>query len=173
MRVLDGEGVVYALGSRATRGLTVQVTDETGRPVEGAAVSFRLPNEGATGMFEGGSKSEVVVTKADGRASVWGMQWNRVGGPVEVRLTAMKGPARAGAVTQVYLSADVAPETKESRVPAMRTGRRLTTLLLVVAGIAGGGLAAGMIAGKTAQASGVAPPAAPRIGAPSVILGKP
>src|SRR5437879_5619201 len=46
VRVVDGEGAVYAIGTRATRGVTVQVTDETGKPVEGASISFRLPEEG-------------------------------------------------------------------------------------------------------------------------------
>jgi hypothetical protein len=40
------DGAVYRKGARATRGLTVLVTDETGKPLEHAAVSFRLPEEG-------------------------------------------------------------------------------------------------------------------------------
>jgi hypothetical protein len=34
LKVVDGEGVVYRTGTRATRGLTVLVTDETGKPVD-------------------------------------------------------------------------------------------------------------------------------------------
>ena len=43
IRLTEGDGAIYAKGSRATRGLTVLITDETGRPVEGATVSFSLP----------------------------------------------------------------------------------------------------------------------------------
>jgi hypothetical protein len=57
LRVIEGEGAVYAPGSRATRGITVQVTDETGQPLEGVAVSFRLPEEGAGGTFASGLRT--------------------------------------------------------------------------------------------------------------------
>jgi hypothetical protein len=43
VHIIDGEGAAYALGSRATRGVTVQITDEIGRAVDGATVSFMLP----------------------------------------------------------------------------------------------------------------------------------
>src|ERR1035437_11048151 len=55
IRVIEGEGVAYPLGGRATRGVTVQVTDETGKPIENASVSFRLPEEGPSGTFSNGS----------------------------------------------------------------------------------------------------------------------
>ena len=101
---MEGEGAVYPIGSRATRGVTVQVTDETGKPVDSAAVVFRLPDDGPTGTFSSGMPTEAVTTSADGRANVWGMQWNRVTGPLEVRITAAKGQARAGTVCGLYLS---------------------------------------------------------------------
>src|SRR5580698_8535226 len=96
IRVLEGEGVAYPLGGRATRGVTIQVTDETGKPVEGASVSFRLPEEGPSGTFSSGSRTEIGMTKPDGRAAAWGMQWNHTEGPFEIRITAVKGQARAG-----------------------------------------------------------------------------
>src|ERR1700685_1502523 len=55
IRILEGEGVAYPVGGRATRGVTIQVTDETGKPIEGASVSFRLPEEGPSGTFTNGS----------------------------------------------------------------------------------------------------------------------
>ena len=104
IRVVEGEGAVYPIGSRATRGVTVQVTDETGKPVIGATVNFRLPDSGPTGTFSSGMRAESVTTGTEGRANVWGMQWNKVSGPVEIRTTAVKGQARAGTVFSVYLS---------------------------------------------------------------------
>ena len=96
VRVVEGEGAVYGIGSRATRGITIQVTDETGKPVSGSTVTFRLPDSGSTGTFPSGSKTEVVATRADGRAAAWGMQWNRAPGALEIRITAVKGQTRAG-----------------------------------------------------------------------------
>ena len=40
IQIVEGEGAVYAPGARSARPLAVEVTDETGRPVAGAAVSF-------------------------------------------------------------------------------------------------------------------------------------
>src|SRR5579884_3451236 len=104
LRVIDGEGAVYSAGSRATRGLAVKVTDENGNAVDGAAVSFQLPADGATGRFSNGGRTEIVSTKADGLASVWGMQWSKTPGAFEVHITASKGQARAGlAVAQTIV----------------------------------------------------------------------
>ena len=82
------------MGGRATRGLTVQVTDEAGKPVEGASVSFRLPDSGPAGTFASGSRTEIVTTGGDGRAGVWGMQWNRTAG---IAGSADHGAQRPGA----------------------------------------------------------------------------
>jgi len=62
IRVVDGAGAVYPIGSRATRGVTVQVTDEIGKPVDSAAVSFRLPDDGPSGTFSSGMRMEIVTT---------------------------------------------------------------------------------------------------------------
>src|SRR5579871_3044640 len=89
--IVEGDGSTYAPGGRATRGLTVQVSDENGKPVPGATVTFRLPATGASGEFFGGSRSESVATGPEGRASVWGVQWNRTPGDVEITVSAGKG----------------------------------------------------------------------------------
>ena len=171
IRIVEGEGAVYAIGSRATRGVTVQVTDETGRPVEGASVVFRLPNDGPSGTFSSGTQTEIVGTAADGRASVWGMQWNRLTGPLEVRITASKGQARAGTVCGLYLSnALVTSEPRQSAGGGWRSHRKIWI---------GAGIAAAFV-GVAAISSRGSPSAAataggnpPQIGAPSIIIGKP
>jgi hypothetical protein len=111
LKVVDGDGAVYRTGTRATHGLTVMVTDETGKPVDMASVSFRLPDGGATGTFSSGLRTEIVTTGPDGHASVWGMQWNKTAGPVEIRVTAIKEQARAGIVSTEYLSDAVAAKS--------------------------------------------------------------
>src|SRR5271154_1140176 len=111
LKVVDGDGAVYRPGTRATHGLTVLVTDETGKPVDMAAVSFRLPDQGASGAFNSGLRTEIVTTGPDGRATVWGMQWNKTAGPVEIRITAIKEQARAGIVSTQYLSDSVTAQS--------------------------------------------------------------
>jgi len=181
IRIVEGEGAVYAIGSRATRGITVQVTDETGKPVNNAAVVFRLPEDGPTGTFSSGMPTEVVPTGADGRANVWGMQWNRVTGPLEVRITAAKGQARAGTVCALYLSNALsnAPTNalSSSEPRPSKGGWRSHKKIWMGVGIAAAafvGVAAVSSRGTPspggAAAAGVN---APHIGTPTIIIGKP
>jgi hypothetical protein len=172
LKVVEGEGSVYRTGTRATRGLTVLVTDETGKPVENAAVSFRLPDEGATGLFSSGLRTEVVMTAANGRATVWGMQWNKIPGPVEIRVTTVKDQARAGIVSTQYLSDAIAP--KAGGEGTFSTSHKSRTKWVLIAAAAGGavaGVAFGRSKGTTAVAS---PPATSiSIGSPSITIGHP
>jgi len=109
IRVTEGDGLAYPIGSRATRGITILILDDAGKPVDGATVSFRLPELGPGGTFSNGSKTEIVTTHADGRASVWGMKWNRQAGAFDVGITATKGQARAGTVCAQHLTEAAAP----------------------------------------------------------------
>ena len=151
LKVLEGEGVVYRTGTRATRGLTVLVTDETGKPVEMATVSFRLPDEGASGTFSSGLRTEIATTGPDGRATVWGMQWNKTPGPVEIRITAIKDQARAGLVSTQYLSDSVAPKAGgEGVFSASHGGHKWLWLGAIAAGAVGAGAAFGFSKGSNA-----------------------
>jgi hypothetical protein len=170
IKVTEGEGSIYAVGGRATRGLTVQVTDEAGKPVEGASVSFRLPDSGPAGTFASGSRTEIVTTGADGRAGVWGMQWNRTAGSLEVRITALKGRARAGTTCSVYLSDS--PEARASTARAGPKGHKWLWIALAAGGAAAAGVAVTALAGKPATAVS-STPAGFSIGSPSIILGHP
>jgi hypothetical protein len=166
IRILEGEGDTYALGSRATRGITVQVTAETGEPVSEAAVTFRLPDSGPGGTFASGGRTEVIVTGPDGRVTVWGMQWNRVPGPFEVRITAAKGEARAGTVCPLALID--APQT------GLEPSRGHKKLWIALAGV--GAAVAAVAAASSGSSPGAAPPPAvnaPRIGAPTITIGRP
>ncbi len=172
LRVIEGEGAVYGIGSRSARGITVQVTDETGKPVDNATVSFLLPEQGPGGVFRSGAHTEIVTTRADGRASVWGMQWNRSPGPFEVRITASKGQARAGLVCPQYLSeATVASRDRTGSFSSHRSHSKWVILSLVAAGAVGAGYAGSRLNKNST-------PAAPgakslTIGAPTITIGHP
>jgi hypothetical protein len=103
IQVVDGEGAVHAPGSRSVKPLTVEVRDETGRPVERAAVSFVLPDSGPGGAFPGGLRTEVEMTNENGRAAIRGLQWNRVPGRFQIRIVALREQARAGMVSFQYI----------------------------------------------------------------------
>jgi len=166
IRVVEGEGASYPIGSRATRGITVQITDETGRPVEGVTVSFSLPSTGPSGLFATGATSEIASTRADGRAGVWGMQWNQNAGAFEIRITAVKGQARAGMVCSQYLSDAPSPRKASSRIGP--GGRKWLWIALAVAGGAGTALATAGLAGKPAANA-----SATQIGTPTILVSHP
>jgi hypothetical protein len=177
LKVVEGEGVTYRTGARATRGITVLVTDETGKPVENAAVSFQLPDQGPSGVFNSGRRTETVTSGEDGRATVWGMQWNKSAGPVEIRITAVKDQARAGIVATQYLNDTVVP----SAVPqtggegVFRASHKGRGKWLLIGALAGGAAAAGMAFGHSqgAKTNPAAPPVGISIGSPSIIVGHP
>jgi hypothetical protein len=104
IKVQEGEGAVHPPGARIARPLTVEVTDETGRPVAGAAVSFQLPPEGPSGLFSNGLRTDLVLTDQSGHASIHSVQLNRSGGQFRIRITAVKEQARAGAVSLQYIA---------------------------------------------------------------------
>lgn len=173
LKVLEGEGSVYRTGSRATRGLIVLVTDETGKPVTNAAVSFRMPDEGAGGVFSSGLRTEVVTTGPDGKASVWGMQWNKTAGPVEIRITAVKDQARAGLVSTQYLSDAVSNKAGGDGVfTASHKGS--AKWFLIAAGVGGAAAAGAFFAmSHSAATSPVAASSGFLIGSPTIIVGHP
>ena len=173
LKVVEGDGVIYRTGARASRGLTVLVSDETGKPLEHAAVGFRLPEEGPGGVFSSGLRTEVVNTGPDGRATVWGMQWNKMAGPVEIRITAIKDQARAGIISTQYLSDALAPNAGgEGTFTAPHKGHAKWILVAVAVG---GGAAAGFaFARSKATAAGAGSgPVGVMIGNPSINVGHP
>ncbi len=173
LRVLEGDGATYRIGMRATRGITVLVTDENGQPVDMAAVSFRLPDQGASGVFSSGLRTEVVTTGPDGHASAWGMQWNKTPGTVEIRITAVKGQARAGLIGTQYLSDAAAPKAGgEGVFTASHSGHKWLWIALL-AGAAGGGGAGYMLLRSGSSSSSASTVTGVNIGTPSITVGHP
>lgn len=177
IRVIEGDNSAYTAGTRAVRGITVELTDEAGKPVPNAAISFRLPEQGPTGTFSNGTQTEVTSTSPSGRATVWGMKWNRIPGPFAIRITAAKGETRAGAIVQQQLLEPSSPEAAAlvARQDPMskykiRRNRKWVWLTAIAGAAAGGGL---MLGARQGGGSSTASAAAPTltIGRPSIILG--
>lgn len=173
VKAVEGDGATYAPGSRATRGVSVLVADENGRPVAGAIISFTLPTTGPSGEFVSGTRTEIVTTKGDGRASVCGMRWNRLPGPFELRVTAIKGQLRADLAVKLELSG--AP-SKSSAPSSIGSGNHkwLWIGLGGMAAVAGAVVAGYASKGSTGSSSGSsASTAAVQIGTPTISLGHP
>jgi len=170
IQIVEGEGAVHAPGSRSARPLTVEVTDETGRPVPGAAVSFHLPDDGPGGAFANGLHTAVALTDGNGRVSLHGIQANRTPGRFQIRIVASKEQARAGVMASQY----VAEPHSGVATAAAAKGR---AKWVVVAALVGGGAAAGVLsAGKKSAAAPTAPaapPAPPVTTTPTVSIGNP
>jgi hypothetical protein len=117
IQVLEGEGAISTTGTRSSKPITILVTDDAGKPVEAAGVTFRLPEDGASGFFGSGLKSEIQITGPDGRASVWGINWTDTPGPVRIRVTAAKEQARAGIIISQYVAPPAKPGEPPPQIP--------------------------------------------------------
>ena len=175
IRVVEGEGAVHLPGSRGTRPITVEITEETGKPVPGAAVSFHLPENGPGGAFVNGLRTEVVTTDVHGRASLHGLLANRIPGRFQIRILASKEQARAGTVSFQYVAEPKAGAAAASGASASAAGRKRWIVLAAVAGGAVAGIVAsrGGAASPPAAAPTAPAPAGLSIGTPSITVGKP
>ncbi len=105
LRTVAGDNAAHETESLEAKGFAVEVTDEAGTPLPGVAVTFRLPEEGTTGLFPDGNRSAVVYTSEQGQASAPGIRWGASPGTVSIRITAVKGAAHAGILAQQQLIA--------------------------------------------------------------------
>ena len=191
IQVIEGEGGVHAPGARSARPLVVEITDETGRPVAGAAVSFHLPDDGPGGVFANGLRTDVTTTDERGRTSVRGFQLNRMAGRFEIRIVASKEQARAGTVSYQYIAAANggggaarAPDAggrSSSKAPVTAGKSHGIGKWLLIVALAGGGAAAGLMAahpgGQSSAASTSGQTSAAgaltlSIGTPTITVGK-
>jgi hypothetical protein len=172
IRVVEGEGAVHLPGSRSTRPITVEITEETGKPVAGAAVSFHLPEDGPGGAFVNGLRTEVVVTDAHGRASLYGLLANRIPGRFQIRILTSKEQARDGTVSFQY----VAEPTGKALAASSKTPAGRRKWIYVAAAVAGGAVAVVVTRGGAASPAAAipsTPPPAFNIGTPVITVGKP
>jgi len=176
IRVIEGEGAVHAPGSRSKRPLTVEVTDETGKPVEGAAVSFHLPEEGPGGVFANGMRTEVAVTDSHGHAGVHGLQLNRASGRFQIRIVASKEQARAGMASFQYIAeagSGAGPGGHPAKAGSSHGHKKWIVVAAVAMLVGGGAAAAILVAGRSGSTTEPAPTITLSIGTPAITVGKP
>jgi len=161
IRFLAGDGGVHAPGRRAVRPLIVEVTDETGKPVAAASVSFHLPENGGGGAFPNGMHTDVSSTDAQGRAVMRAVDVARSPGPFQIRVVAVKEQARAGTVSTQYVGeASTAPPR-----------RKWIAVAVAITGATAAG--AFSVLHKSAPASPPTAPAAPPVTPPAISIGTP
>jgi hypothetical protein len=141
LQVIQGEGAVYAAGSRGGEVLRVQVTGQDGAPVRGVVVSFLMPASGPGGTFSNGLSADVVITGADGMALVRGVHWNKRPGALKMRVTAAKGQVRAAAAVSMELVGS--GDSRASQTTA-KAGRSRTKVVVLLVCAAAGSVAAGL-----------------------------
>lgn len=117
IRVISGNRGDALAGSKAPNGFTFEVTDANGAPVTDAAVSLRLPDSGATGVFADGTHSSVAYTNQNGQAQINGIQWGETTGSASIRVTATKDTAHAGLLLEQSIAPTVA---KTAALPSIK-----------------------------------------------------
>jgi len=138
--VVEGEGAINNVRQRVTRDPIVRVEDENHKPVVGAAVTFTLPTEGATGEFGNGAKSLTVMTDNQGQATATGLRMNPVDGKVPIHVNAAyRGVSTRTTITQFsVLPPGVKPVTS-STAASHGHGALIGILVALGAAAAGGG----------------------------------
>jgi len=166
--VVEGEGAINNVRQRVNRDTVVQVEDQDRRPVAGAAVTFFLPDQGASGTFPNGSRMLMVLTDNQGRAAARGIRPNSQSGPMQIRVTAsFQGLTASALITQT--NAATGPATSGT---GMSKGTKWAIILAIAGGAAAGGIAAATHGGgsngggSSATPSIVITPGTPTVGAP-------
>jgi hypothetical protein len=134
-------------------------------------VSFHLPEQGPSGTFVNGLRTEVAVTDDRGRAAVHSIEFNRVPGRFEIRIVASKEQARAGTVSFQY----IAGTSPGAAAAAVKGGghRRKKWLIVAAAVVAGAGAAGGAMALVRPSPAAGESTTTLTIGPPSITVGKP
>jgi len=144
------------------------VTDEGGKPVAAAAVSFHLPEDGGGGAFPNGMHTDISMTDAQGRAVMRTVEISRTPGPFQIRIVAVKEQARAGAVSTQYVG----------EAASVRPRRTWIAVAVAVGGATVAGAFSALRKSTTPAATPSAPPTPPpspsiSIGTPTTTVGRP
>ena len=133
--VVEGQGAINNIQQHRAKEPVVQVTEDQ-KPVQGATVTFILPDDGPSGVFGNGARMMTIQTDEKGQAVGRGLRPNQTGGRLQIRVTASFHGETAGAVIS-QINAEPAGATGGGN------GKKFLILALI-GGAAAGGIAAAM-----------------------------
>ena len=164
--VVEGEGALNNIRTRAAAPLVVEVRDARDKPVAKAEVVFQLPPAGPGGMFFGWLRNQSVRTGVDGRAETTGFTPNDEQGRFNIKVTATSGTETAS----VIISQSNTANGGSGNGKQAKSGKSNLWKVLIVVGAAG--LAGGIVA-ATRGSSSATPPMPVTISAGPVTIGGP
>ena len=176
VRVIEGGDSPATAGTVSRNRLSVRVETQSGQPIRGATVTFRLPSEGPGGRFASGMLNESLITNGEGTASVFGIRWADQPGLATVRVAAILDGGRAECVIPVTVlrPSDSGSRSSEASARSGSAARKW----LILAGVAGGALAGLAFAGGSSSAAAASSVAGAvstpiTIQPPTISIGKP
>ncbi|HVN05241.1 MAG TPA: hypothetical protein VMT86_12530 [Bryobacteraceae bacterium] len=165
--IVEGEGAVNNLRQRVVREPIVRVEDQNHKPVAGAAVSFLLPGNGASGTFANGSTMLTVTTDAKGQAVARGIRANNLPGQYQIQVTASSGNLSA---TATIAQVNAAVAAGAGAAAAAGISAKLIAVLVIVGAAAATGAAYAAThngsSNSTTPSQTVLAPGSPSVGAP-------
>ncbi|MCU1274465.1 MAG: hypothetical protein JWO48_1896 [Bryobacterales bacterium] len=142
--VVEGQGAINNIQQHRAKEPVVQVTEDQ-KPVQGASVTFILPDDGPSGVFANGARMMTIQTDEKGQAVGRGLRPNQTAGRLQIRVTASFHGQTAGAVIS-QINAEPAGATSGGN------GKKFLILALI-GGAAAGGIAAAMGGRSSSSAS--------------------
>jgi hypothetical protein len=136
--IVEGEGAINNVRQRVAREPIVQVEDENRKPVAGAAVTFVLPQQGASATFPDGARSLTVLTDEQGRAAARGLQANNIDGKYEIRVNA----SHTGRTATISIAQSNALAAAAAGAAAAGISGKLIAIIAVAGAAAAGGVVA-------------------------------
>jgi hypothetical protein len=134
--VLEGQGAINNIQQHRAKEPVIQVSEDQ-RPVQGASVTFILPDDGPSGFFGNGARMMTIQTDEKGQAVGRGLRPNQTGGRLQIRVTAsFHGETASAVISQI--NAEPAGATSGGG-----NGKKFLILALI-GGAAAGGIAAAM-----------------------------
>ena len=156
--VVEGAAGINNIRTGSARDVVVRVEDESGAPVESAAVVFSLPAQGAGGAFPENAKTLTVMTDASGLATMRGVRPNRIAGKFQIHVNASRQGRTARAdVAQFNM---VVPNAAEE---GARSNKKMIVILALAGAAAAGGAAAALNRGGSKSAPAPVPVVVPPI----------
>jgi hypothetical protein len=133
--VVEGQGAINNIQQHRAKEPVIQVTEDQ-KPVQGASVTFLLPDDGPSGVFGNGARMMTIQTDEKGQAVGRGLRPNQTAGRMQIRVTASFHGQTAGAVIS-QINAEPAGATSGGN------GKKFLILALI-GGAAAGGIAAAL-----------------------------